>query len=348
MKLENRPINISITTGTVVKVIFVIVMLYFLFLIKDIVAILFVSLIFASAIDPWVDWMQSKKVPRSVSVLLIYIVLLSIVSLTVYLIIPPIVKEVSQLSQDYPRYVDKAMSGLNILKNYSVKFGVLDSIKSGLESLSSNFQTTASGVFSTVTGFIGKFFSFFLILVMTFYMTVEENAIKKLVYSIAPNNYRKYIMQLIGRMQKKIGLWLRGQLILCLIIFIFVYIGLSILGVQYALVLALIAGLMEFIPYIGPVISVVPAAFIAFTQSPMLALFVIPLYYLIQWLENNILVPKIMQKTTGINPIVSISALLIGYKLAGILGAILGIPVATAISVFFTDLFEGREMAEEE
>lgn len=348
MKMENRPINISITTGTVIKIIGVIVMLYFLFLIKDIVAVLFVSLIFASAIDPWVDWMQSKKIPRSLGVIMIYLVLLSIIGLTVYLIIPPIANEITQLSQNYPRYIEKAMSGLSILKSYTIKFGVLDGIKSGLESLSANLQATASGVFSTVTGFIGKFFSFFLILVMTFYMTVEENAIKKLVYSLAPHSYRSYIMQLVNRMQSKIGLWLRGQLILCLIIFIFVYIGLSILGVQYALVLALIAGLMEFVPYLGPVISVIPAAFIAFTQSPMLAVFVIPLYYLIQWLENNILVPKIMQKTTGINPIVSISALLIGYKLAGILGAILGIPVATAISVFIKDLFDGREMAKEE
>lgn len=177
-------------------------------------------------------------------------------------------------------------------------------------------------------------------------MVVEESAIKKLVWSIAPEKHQPYIMQLINRMQKKIGLWLRGQLILSLVIFILTYTGLSILGVEYALVLALIAGLTEFVPYIGPMLGAIPAVFLAFTQSPTLALFVAGLYYIIQLVENNILVPKIMQKAVGLNPIVSISVLLIGFKVAGVVGAILSIPVATAISVFVQDLFDSKAKAE--
>jgi len=174
-------------------------------------------------------------------------------------------------------------------------------------------------------------------------MVVEENAIKKLVWSVAPEKHQVYIMHLVNRMQQKIGLWLRGQLILSLSIFVLTYVGLLILGVKYALVLALIAGLLEFIPYLGPTLSAIPAVFLAFTQAPALALFTLGLYYIIQMVENNILVPKIMQKTVGLNPIISISALLVGYKLAGVVGAILSIPVATAVSVFIKDVFDHKD-----
>ena len=159
-------------------------------------------------------------------------------------------------------------------------------------------------------------------------MVVEENAVKKLVLSIAPKRYQNYIMGLINRMQRKIGLWLRGQMVLSLSIFILTYIFLFLIGfipglpkMEYILVLALIAGLTEFVPYLGPMLGAIPAVFLAFTQSPILAIAVAVLYYCIQLIENNVLVPKIMQKAVGLNPIVSISVLMIGFQLAGIIGA---------------------------
>lgn len=346
MEPKKRPININISTSTVIKIILIFLLLFFVYLIREVVAVLFVSLVFASAVDPWVDWLHKKKIPRGISILFIYLILFIIISFTVYLIIPPIAQQVAELSANFPRYLEKLISGYSAFKEYSVQHGILDSIKDNLGTISSNLQTAAGGVFSTISGIFGGIFSFFLVLVITFYMVVEESAIKKLVWSIAPAHHQPYIMQLINRMQRKMGLWLRGQLILSLAIFILTYVGLLVLGVEYALVLALIAGLTEFIPYLGPMIGAVPAVLLAFTQSPMLALFVIILFFVIQQVENNILVPKIMQKTVGLNPIISISVLMIGFKLAGVVGAILAIPVATAISVFINDMFTNKEKEE--
>ena len=149
-------------------------------------------------------------------------------------------------------------------------------------------------------------------------------------------------MDVFNRMQKKLGLWLRGQLILCLVIFILTYIGLLILGVKYALIIAVIAGLTEFIPYLGPVLGAIPAVFIAFTQSPTLALFTAILYIIIQQIENNFLVPKIMQKAVGLNPIVSIVAIMIGFSVGGVVGALLSIPVATAGTVLVEDMLHNK------
>jgi predicted PurR-regulated permease PerM len=144
-------------------------------------------------------------------------------------------------------------------------------------------------------------------------------------------------------MQRKVGLWLRGQLILSLIIFVLTYLGLLILDVKYALVLALVAGLAEFVPYLGPIIAAIPAMFLAFTQDGlMFTLFVGALYYIIQLVENHIVVPKLMQKVVGLNPIVIIAVLLIGFRIASVPGAILAIPVATAAHVFIKDVFDQR------
>lgn len=339
---SNKPIYINITTLTVVKIVMVFVLFYFLYVIKDILAILFVSLILSSAFHPWVDKMYHKGVPRAAGILLIYLVTFSIIGLMITLLIPIISEQVMDLSTNFSATFDQVISGFSALKEFFIRHGLLDGVKTYIKNWSENLQGNTSGIFETVSGFFSGVFAFFLVLVMTFYMTVEENAIKKVVWSIAPDKHQIYIMNLIKRMQEKIGLWLRGQLILSLVIFVLIFVGLSILGVKYALVLALVAAITEFVPYLGPVLASVPAVFLALTDSFMLAVFVVILYSIVQWTENNIIVPKIMQKVVGLNPIISISVLIIGFKVAWIPGAMLAIPVATAINVAIKDIFDNK------
>ena len=339
---SKRPIYINITAIGVIKIILIFILFYILFLIREILAVLFVALILASAVDPWVDWMQKRRIPRGIGIFLIYFLMFLVLGSVLFLIIPPIVEQVTELTVNFPVTLEKIVSGFSKLKEYSSDHGILDNIEQYFGTISDNIQNAASGVFSTVTGIFSSIFTFFLILVVTFYMVVEENAVKKVVWSIAPEKYQIYIMNLLNRMQIKVGLWLRGQLILSLVIFVLTYIGLTILGVKYALVLAIISGLTEFVPYLGPIMAAIPAIFLAFTQKPMLALFVAVLYYIIQIVENNIIVPKIMQKVVGLNPIVSIAVLLIGFKVGGVVGAVMSIPVATAINVFVQDIFANR------
>ncbi|MFH1233720.1 MAG: AI-2E family transporter [Patescibacteria group bacterium] len=342
MEINKQPINISITTGAIIKIVLIFLALYFLFIIKDILVILFISLVLASAIDPWVGRMQKLKIPRSIGIFVIYLILFSVIGLTIYLIVPPISEQVGELTNNFPRYSEKIISIFSALKNYSIQHGVLEQVKNSLSMVSSNLQTMAGSIFSTVTGIFGGVFSFFLVLVLTFYMVAGKRAIKKLIRSITPKEREPYVMNLITRIQKKIGLWISGQMILCLFIFVLTYLGLFFLNVKYALILALVAGLTEFVPYLGPILGAIPAILLAFMQAPMLGLFVFILYSVVQLFENNILVPKVMEKTVGINPIISITALLIGFKIAGIMGAILSIPVAVVVSIFVKDIFNSK------
>ena len=147
----------------------------------------------------------------------------------------------------------------------------------------------------------------------------------------------------MGRMQEKLGAWLRGQIILMIVVGVLTYIGLLILGVKYALVLAIFAGIAEIVPYAGPIIAAVPAIGIGLTMSPFKGMIVALLYFGIQQIENAVLTPKIMQKSVGLNPVVSLFALMVGFKFAGLVGALLAIPVATIVAVFLRDLIGHEE-----
>lgn len=340
---SGKKITVEISTLTLLKVLVVIVAVFFLFYIRSVLLILFVALILASAFDPWVDWLQKNKIPRSLALLLIYLTVLLILGGAVYLIIPPIAVEVNQLSKDFPSYWEKIESSFQNLQDYSESHALSKNIQDSLSSLQANIGTAAGGVFSTVFSLFGGIVSFFIIMVVTFYMTVEEQGLKRFLRSVLPVKYQPYVTHLVNRMQEKIGLWLRGQLVLSVIIFLLCWIGLTVLGVKYALILALFAGVTELIPYLGPILGAVPAVFIAFTQSPTLALWVIGLYFVIQQAENHLIVPKVMQKAVGLNPIVVIAVILIGAKLAGVVGALLAVPVTTALSVLVGDVLENKK-----
>ncbi|MFH1426932.1 MAG: AI-2E family transporter [Patescibacteria group bacterium] len=342
----NSPYKVNITISSILKVVAIALVLYLCYIIKDVLALLFVSLIFSAAIDPWVDKMQRFKIPRAITVLFIYLMATVIITAVVILIIPPITEQVGTLVERFPDYVDKVSSGYYVVKDFTIQHGYLDKIKSAVGGLEDNINRAVEGVFSTVSGLFGGVISFFIVLVITFYMVVEEDALKKIVWSLAPPDKQTYIMQLINRMQRQVGYWLRGQLILMFLVGFFTWIGLLFIMPEYALVLGLIAGLTEFIPYLGPILGAVPAIFLALTINPFLALLVAILYLIIQQVEGNILVPKIMQRAVGLNPIVSIAVLMAGLKIAGIVGGLLSIPVATALSVMVKDWVRMRNSKE--
>lgn len=342
--MPEQSMRFTLTTSSLIRIIVVLLILYFAYLISDILVLLFTSIILTSAIDPWVDWMQKKGLPRVAGISIIYAVLLGAIGISVYLIIPPIITQFGQLVHDLPARLDQLNTYVASFNSYASGYNWFDNIKASFSNSATALPSAAGSIFSTVFNFFGGLFSSIIILVITFYLLAEENSIRKLVWSVTPERKQKYVMDVLTRMQKRIGLWMRGQLILCVTIFALTYLGLSILGVKYALILAIIAGFTEFIPYLGPILGAIPAVFLASGQSMTIALFTIILYVIIQQIENNFLVPKIMQKTAGLNPIISIVVLMIGFSLGGILGALLSIPVATAGMVIVEDMLNKKYM----
>ncbi len=351
MEQGAKKINIDISSATIIKILVVAFLIWILYLIRDVVAILLFSLILVSILEPGVNWLRLKKVPKTLSVVLIYLILFSIFALILALIIPPIGDQVDQLTNNFPVYWQKFSIESKNIGQFLNQYGAGREIESAIRNLKFNLPQTTTGLFSSVGRFLASLFTIFIVLVITFYVLAEENATKRIFHSILPSKYLPYIYQVFSRIQTKLGLWLRGQLTLSLIVFLLVYIGLSLLGVKYALILGIVAGLLEFIPYIGPTFSGALAVILTFFQSPIKALLVLILYIFIQLLENNLLVPNIMRRAVGLNPVVSITALLVGGNLGGVIGAILAIPIATALNVFAQDFLEkkrGEELMLEE
>jgi len=342
---KDKNITINISTLTILKILLIFLILTFLYLIREVVALIFVSLILASALDPWVDWLYKKKIPRGFSILAIYLVIFSVIGLAIYLVIPPVANEIKDISQNFPVYYEKVVQAYERFKDIG-DFRGSTQVQETLGTIGNNVAEAAGSLVNSVFNIFGGIVSFFLILVITFYFTVQEEGLKRFFRSITPTKHQPYVSQLIVRMQRRMGLWLRGQLILSLVIFVLVFTGLTILGVKYALLLAFLAGVLEIIPFLGPTLSAIPAIFLTLSHSPLKALFVAILYFVIQQLENQIIVPKIMGKSVDLNPLIVIIVILMGVKLGGFVGALLAVPVATAISVFLKDVFQAKEQNE--
>ncbi|HBK33890.1 TPA: hypothetical protein DEP34_02570 [Candidatus Uhrbacteria bacterium] len=333
-----RSTNVNVTTMTFVKVVFIVLGLWFLWYIRDIVAIFLVALLLAGLITPLAAWFAKHKIPRGIAVLLLYLILGAIVVAVFTILVPVVVEQSKELFTSF----SSSLGGTGPVGDF-FQANVQPHLSAAFSSMQETLSQSVSSVFSTVKGVVGGIAALFIVLVLTFYMVVEEKKARSYFRNLAPAEYQPYIEHLLQKIQVKIGAWLQGQILLGLIVGCLIFLGLSLLQVKYALLLAIIAGLLEIIPYVGPIVSVIPAAIIAFAQSPILGFCVLILYIVIQQLENHVLVPKIMQKVTGLNPIISIAALLIGMKVGGLAGAILAIPLATLVVVVLEDLFKDAQ-----
>jgi predicted PurR-regulated permease PerM len=341
-KTIDRPHTVSVSTWTIAKVLIMLLVIGLLWVLRDVVAMLFVALLLSALIDPFADWFARNHIPRALAVIIVYAFLLALGVLIVVLLVPPLIVQVQQLVANFSSIFDGLVNTFSRFREFASQYGLGTNFQAGLQAIEEGFSSSFSGIFSTVTGFFGSLAAFVVVLVLTFYMVVEEDSARRFFKSLAPVEYQPFLVPLFNKMRQRIGYWLRGQLVLGLVVGLAVYLGLTILGVPYALLLGLIAGLLEIIPYAGPLLSAVPILIIAFSVSPLKGFFALLLVIIIQQIENNILVPKIMQKATGLNPVVSIIAMLVGVKFGGLIGALLAIPVATVLAVaieeFFSDL----------
>lgn len=343
---------IDISFGTIVRVILIVAAFVFLWFIRDIILILVLSIVIASAVDPVVSWLKARGLPRVFGVLGIYVIAVLVFAALVYLIVPPLVGELQALAERFPGLLEQLFMQLQdsqILSSQNVIFegvgGYLGAVTEGLshslpqaldETLTSGLGSFMAGIFVIV----GGVFSTILVIIISFYLAVRERGIEGFLRSVTPLQHEAYVIGLWRRTQHKMGRWVQGQLILAVIVGVLMYIGLRFIGVPFAMVLALLGGLLELVPLVGPILAAVPAVIIAFFQGPVIGLLTTALYLLIHPLENHVLVPQIMRKTLGLSPVIIILAFLVGARLGGIVGMLLALPVAAALNELFNDLTE--------
>jgi predicted PurR-regulated permease PerM len=346
MKGNKQNLAIEVSTGTVIKIVLVLVGFYVLYLLSNLVLVLLTAVVVASAVEPATKWFMARKLPRTLAVLAVYAVFLLLFGMLFYFFLPPFLKEFSQFFSSFPRYFD-------FLDKWNPWSDVMD-YQQILSNLVSNFTggsgvatDAAGGIVRTVGGVFQGLANFVLVLVISFYFAVQEKGIENFLKIIVPAKNEKYIIDLWYRSQHKIGRWMQGQVILGVLVGVLVYLGLIIMGVQHAFLLAITAAMFELIPVFGPILAAVPAVLVGFTSSVTLGLMVIAFYVIIQQFENHLIYPIVVRKVVGVPPLLVIIALLIGINLAGFMGVILSVPLAAALMEFISDI-EKKKMLEAE
>jgi predicted PurR-regulated permease PerM len=323
--------KLEISTSTLIKIVLFGLVLWLIVALKEVIIILFVVAILVSALRPLVNqW--GEKIGNKLAVFVIFILFVGVLIGVFYLIIPPLVVQLRQLIENIPGYISR----------YTALTEHFPSINRALSSLAS--LPIGSNVVNITTNFVGGIVSTLTTIILVIYFLLDQDIFAKNFEKLLPIHKRTKILKVIHKISEKVGNWLRGQFLLGLIIGTLVFIGLTIIKVPYALALAMIAALLEIIPIVGPFISGGLAVLVALTVSPITALIVLIYFLVMQQLEGNIIVPKIMQKAIGLPPAIIIIAILIGSKLLGITGALLAVPISGIIYVMIQEHSTIREI----
>lgn len=329
---------IDISSSTILRIILFGILFWSLFVLRDVLLMLIGAVIIAFAIEPLAHKLREYKVPRGVSVVVVYLFLVSVIAIAVTLILPILAQQTIQLSSQVPQIIQALEEKFGGLLGFDSEL-VAPQLQQSLSSVGNNLTNVSSVVFQQTRSIFSGALSLLLVFIIAFYLVIEEDALKKLFRFIVPRQHMPYVELMIDRIQTKLGRWVLAQMFLGLVIGLAVGLGLWMIGVKYALALGLVAGLLEVFPVIGPLIAGVLGTTIALSQSFTLGIFVLVMYVIIQQVENHILIPNIMRKATGLNPLVTLIAVLLGGRLAGLVGVILSVPVATIISIILADFF---------
>lgn len=340
--MDYKENQISLSVSTIIKFCLVLLGFYILYILKDLVLVVLMSVVVASAVEPMTKWFLRRKVPRLLGVITVYLTIAIILGFSVFYLLLPLLSESSSVIKNLPSYFSGFDSGLDsTVSNQPIVSSLKNSInlKEIGDTINAFIDSLNLGAFNTVVSVFGGFLSFILMIVLSFYLSVDENGVAKFLKIVTPLKHEKYILNLWQRAQYKIGLWMQGQLVLALIIGMLVFLGLTLLGVKNALLLAFLAAVFEIIPLFGPILASIPAIMLSFVSGGIsLAFLVIGLYLIIHQFENNLIYPLVVKKVIGVSPIVSIVALVAGWELFGFLGLILSVPIATVLMEFLEDL----------
>ena len=334
----------DISFGTMIKATIIVILVAAFWYLKDVLTTVLLAIVIASAIEPAARWFEKYRIPRVWGVIIVYLLTLSVLFSVFYFLIPPLLGDVLDFASSLPEFIEEGFSPQSPLFSLfpSLPGALKETIRDFALSLQRSIPEITTGVASATSTIFGEVFSVILMGVISFYLAVQDKGIENFLRIVTPLQHEEYILGLWRRGQNKIGRWLQGQILLGLLVGIFVFLGLTILGVKYALPLAVLSALFEIIPVFGPVMAAIPAVAIAFLQSPVLGLSTLGLYVIVQQFENHLIYPLVVRKTVGVPPLLVIIAIIVGGKLAGIYGIILSVPLAAVLIEFLNNLAERR------
>lgn len=309
-------------------------LLWVLFRIREVIILFFVAVIFMSALHPIISKLVSFRIPRVLAIALTYLLIVGCFGGLVTMIVVPLSEQMSSLSSTLPH-------ALNSLLPPDINKSV---IQDQIGTVTGNVVGITLVVFNNVIGLISVF-------VLTFYLLLERDDLERYILQFFEHSRTRQdkIKRILNEVSDKLGAWVRGQLFLSFTIGVTVYLVLNLInvayspGIPYTIPLAILAGILEMVPTIGPIVSALPALVLAYSLSPLLTAVVGVSYFLIQQLENHYLVPQVMKKAVGLNPLVVILAVAAGTQLLGIAGALLAVPFTVAVQIIAQEIIKSED-----
>ncbi|WP_019138573.1 AI-2E family transporter [Peptoniphilus timonensis] len=327
-----------------------------------------IAIIFAYIIDPIVNYLERKGVKRQFGVIIVYISVILIFGILIVSVIPKTINEVSNLLASLPAMVDTLIKDVNnFLTEVFAKFNIelpenfinvykesnpkvngnvetpqivsdiLDSMKKAINELIVKMQGSLMGSLSNIVsklyGFLTSAFRLVLIIIFSFYFSVDKERFILKVKKAMPNKYREDISYLTSNIDTALQQFIRGRMLLAIFVGVLTMLYLLVLRVDFAIIIGLITCVADIIPYIGPFLGCAPAVLFAFMDSPMKALWVLILFVIVQWIENNILAPKLIGDSTGLNPLVILISIIIGGGIFGVWGMVISVPLTSIIFI---------------
>ncbi len=315
--------KIEISHRTIIFTVVFFILLKFLWMVRDLLFSLLIAFIIMCALKPAVKFLTKRKFPRVFALIIVYLFFIGFFSYILTFIIPPLVKESGQLLMMVPSIAASLWPNQTNVLNLSSFSNYLPDITSQVFNFAKNFFSNTLFVISTL--FFG------------FYFLLEEDFIKNLLIRFFEEKKTQTVVNIFNRVEKRMSSWFWGEISLMFIVGFLSFIGFSLVGLKYPLPLAVLAGILEIVPNLGPIVAAIPAIIIGLSQSYLMGVVALAVSFLIQQLENNIVVPMIMKKATGLNPIFILIALIVGGRIGGVVGAVLAIPISL---IFETLLIE--------
>jgi len=319
----------------------------FIYQIKDVLLLLFASFIIASALYPTVDWMN-KKMSRGLAVFIIYTVGLIIIATVLIPFFSILIEQTREFLKQTPLYwaeIKKFIMHLHIISKH---YGVLPDASQILTSTSNLGEKIVSQSINITIGLFTGILAAFTLAVLVLFLLLDKEELKEGFLKFFPVHMREKAETIASTISKKVGGYVGGQLLLMFMVGILTALGLFILNIKFALLLGLIAGILEIIPIVGPILSAVPAIIVALAQNPILVVWVILVYLIVQRIENSFLTPLVLARFLELNPLIVIIAILIAASTLGVAGVILAAPIAASICVLVQELYLSRVNAPKE
>jgi len=333
---DNKVLDVS--WGTIFKVSLTFLIFYLIYLVRDILVLFIFALIITVLFNPAIRFLQKFRIPRVISVIFVYVGVFGILALIIYWTAPLFVSEIQQFSQLFSQYFEKISPPLR-----GLGIEAFENMENFTQAVGTFLQKASTDIFNALALIFGGIGSTMFILAIALFLSLEEKGFEKFITLLAPKKYEAYVLSLWERTQIKVSGWFGARILTCIFVGLAVFFTLWLFKVKYALSLALLAGILDFIPFLGPIIAgIIAFVFVALDSFPK-AIFVLIVFVLIQQIEGNLLSPVLTKKFVGIPSVLVLISLAVGGKLFGILGAVLAIPLAGIIFEFLRDFLKKRK-----